>query len=238
MASRANWFLRWAGRHRGWLLPFLSGGAIAVCAGTLLIMGAMSEAIDQLNWEAAVNSRPLVDVKPADPDTLLAMPTAARIAAAPEVHPVPAVDDADVYGEAQFIVHVILFSAVTIAALVAGVGVATLLAAWMDDQARTPIRYGRWRPRSFRAFVAEAGIVGLAGTLVGLAGARAMIPALNDLFIDHLGGVGLWLLTPRLTVAVGVFSTLLGCGAGLVPAWQLRRAAVVQALPAPERPEG
>ncbi len=87
---------------------------------------------------------------------------------------------------------------------------------------------GGSRGRIIRELVAEAGIIGLIGGLVGLGLGATVVVAANEL--GRAGGTVLFDLTPATAgFAVG-FSTILGMLAGIVPAWSAARLDPVSAL--------
>ena len=79
-----------------------------------------------------------------------------------------------------------------------------------------------------RQFVAESGVIGLTGGLLGLAAGGAITYALNAAGNDS--GTMLFLVTGRLALGSVVFATVLGVLSGLYPAWHAARLNPVQAL--------
>jgi putative ABC transport system permease protein len=87
---------------------------------------------------------------------------------------------------------------------------------------------GGSRGRIIRELVAEAGVIGFIGGLVGLGLGAAVVIAANEL--GRAGGTVLFDLTPATAAFAIGFSTILGMLAGIVPAWSAARLDPVSAL--------
>jgi len=79
-----------------------------------------------------------------------------------------------------------------------------------------------------RQFVAESGVIGLVGGLLGLGIGSAMAYAFNS--AGNASGTALFLVTTRLAVGSVSFALVLGVLSGLYPAWHAARLNPVQAL--------
>jgi putative ABC transport system permease protein len=87
---------------------------------------------------------------------------------------------------------------------------------------------GATRRQVIGRLLAEAAALGVAGSLLGLAVGTAAVAGLNAA-AEHLGAP-VFLMTPRLAVAAGVFPALLAAAAGLWPAWRAARLAPTEAI--------
>lgn len=79
-----------------------------------------------------------------------------------------------------------------------------------------------------KQFVAESGVIGLVGGLLGLALGTAIVYGLNA--AGNASGTDIFLVTSRLALASVAFATVLGIVSGLYPAWHAARLNPVHAL--------
>jgi putative ABC transport system permease protein len=87
---------------------------------------------------------------------------------------------------------------------------------------------GGTRRRIVRELVAEAGVIGLIGGLIGLALGAVVVVLANE--AGRAGGTVLFDLTPQTAAFAVGFSTILGMVAGIIPAWTAARLDPVSAL--------
>jgi putative ABC transport system permease protein len=87
---------------------------------------------------------------------------------------------------------------------------------------------GGSRGRIIRALVAEAGLIGLIGGLIGLGLGALVVVLANE--AGRAGGTILFDLTPGTAIFALAFSTILGMLAGVIPAWSAARLDPVAAL--------
>ena len=87
---------------------------------------------------------------------------------------------------------------------------------------------GGSRRRIIQDLVAEAGVIGLIGGVLGLGLGAAVVVLAND--AGRASGTVLFDLTPGTAAFALAFSTILGMAAGIVPAWSAARLDPVAAL--------
>jgi putative ABC transport system permease protein len=87
---------------------------------------------------------------------------------------------------------------------------------------------GGSRRRIIRELVAESGLIGILGGLIGLALGALVVFVANE--AGRASGTSLFDLTPGTAVFAVAFSTILGMLAGIVPAWNAARLDPVAAL--------
>ena len=87
---------------------------------------------------------------------------------------------------------------------------------------------GGSRRRIIRDLVAEAGVIGVIGGVLGLALGAIVVLLANE--AGRSSGTVLFDLTPGTALCAVAFSTILGMIAGIVPAWSAARLDPVQAL--------
>ena len=129
-----------------------------------------------------------------------------------------------------------IFTAVTvgvavISLVVGGLSVINTMAMSVAERTREiGIRraIGASRGRVVRELVAEAGVIGLIGGLVGLGLGTTVVVVANEL--GRASGTVLFDLTPTTAVFALGFSTVLGMVAGIIPAWSAARLDPVSAL--------
>ena len=87
---------------------------------------------------------------------------------------------------------------------------------------------GGSRRRIVRELVAEAGVIGLLGGLIGLGLGAAVVVLVNE--AGRSSGTVLFDLTAQTAAFAVGFSTILGMVAGIIPAWTAARLDPVSAL--------
>ena len=151
-----------------------------------------------------------------------------------------AVDNAATMTDAEFeetvggttaIFNAIIIGVAAISLIVGGLSVINTMAMSVAERTREigiKRAIGGSRGRIIRELVAEAGVIGLIGGLIGLGLGAIVVVLANE--AGRSGGTVLFDLTP-LTAAFAVgFSTILGMLAGIVPAWSAARLDPVSAL--------
>ena len=138
--------------------------------------------------------------------------------------------DAEV-GSATAIFNAIIIGVAAISLVVGGLSVINTMAMAVAERTREigiKRAIGGSRGRIVRELVAEAGLIGLIGGLLGL-GLGALLVVLANEAGRESGNV-LFDLTPGTALFAVAFSTLLGMLAGVIPAWSAARLDPVQAL--------
>jgi putative ABC transport system permease protein len=138
---------------------------------------------------------------------------------------------ASVVGSGTAIFNGIIIGIAAISLVVGGLSVINTMAMSVAERTREigikrAIGGPRWR--IVRELVAEAGMIGLIGGLIGLALGAAVVVLAND--AGRASGTILFDLTPRTALFSVGFSTILGMVAGIVPAWSAARLDPVTAL--------
>jgi putative ABC transport system permease protein len=134
-------------------------------------------------------------------------------------------------GATTAIFNAIIIGVAAISLIVGGLSVINTMAMSVAERTREigiKRAIGGSRGRIIRELVAEAGVIGLIGGLLGLGLGAVVVVLANEM--GRSGGTVLFHLTP-LTAAFAVgFSTILGMLAGIVPAWSAARLDPVSAL--------
>jgi putative ABC transport system permease protein len=134
-------------------------------------------------------------------------------------------------GSTTAIFNAIIIGVALISLVVGGLSVINTMAMTVTERTREigiKRAIGASRRRIIRDLVAEAGVIGLVGGLMGLAlGAIAVVIA-NE--VGRSSGTVLFDLTPGTAISAVAFSTFLGILAGVVPAWNAARLDPVVAL--------
>jgi putative ABC transport system permease protein len=134
-------------------------------------------------------------------------------------------------GATTMIFNAIIIGVAAISLIVGGLSVINTMAMSVAERTREigiKRAIGASRRRVVRELVAEAGVIGLLGGLIGLALGALVVVVANE--ATRAGGTILFDLTP-LTAAFAVgFSTILGMLAGIIPAWSAARLDPVSAL--------
>jgi putative ABC transport system permease protein len=134
-------------------------------------------------------------------------------------------------GATTLIFNAIIIGVAAISLIVGGLSVINTMAMSVAERTREigiKRAIGGSRGRIIRELVAEAGVIGLIGGLIGLGLGAIVVVLANE--VGRSGGTVLFNLTP-LTAAFAVgFSTILGMLAGIIPAWSAARLDPVSAL--------
>ncbi|MBA3478530.1 MAG: FtsX-like permease family protein, partial [Lautropia sp.] len=134
-------------------------------------------------------------------------------------------------GATTAIFNAIIIGVAAISLIVGGLSVINTMAMSVAERTREigiKRAIGGSRGRIIRELVAEAGVIGLIGGLIGLGLGAIVVVLANE--AGRSGGTVLFDLTP-LTAAFAVgFSTILGMLAGIIPAWSAARLDPVSAL--------
>ena len=134
-------------------------------------------------------------------------------------------------GSATAIFNAIIIGVAVISLVVGGLSVINTMAMSVAERTREigiKRAIGGSRGRIIRELVAEAGLIGLFGGLIGLALGAIVVVLANEAGRDS--GTILFELTWGTAIFAVAFSTILGILAGLIPAWSAARLDPVEAL--------
>ena len=134
-------------------------------------------------------------------------------------------------GASTAIFNAIIIGVAVISLVVGGLSVINTMAMSVAERTREiGIRraIGGSRGRIIRALVAEAGLIGLIGGLIGLGLGALVVVLANE--AGRAGGTVLFDLTAETALFAVAFSTILGMLAGVIPAWSAARLDPVAAL--------
>jgi putative ABC transport system permease protein len=134
-------------------------------------------------------------------------------------------------GASTAIFNAIIIGVAVISLVVGGLSVINTMAMSVAERTREiGIRraIGGSRGRIIRALVAEAGLIGLIGGLIGLGLGALVVVLANE--AGRAGGSVLFDLTAETALFAVGFSTILGMLAGVIPAWSAARLDPVAAL--------
>jgi putative ABC transport system permease protein len=134
-------------------------------------------------------------------------------------------------GSSTAIFNAIIIGVAVISLVVGGLSVINTMAMSVAERTREigiKRAIGGSRGRIVRALVAEAGLIGLIGGLIGLGLGAVVVILANE--AGRASGTVLFDLTPATAVFALAFSTILGMLAGVVPAWSAARLDPVAAL--------
>jgi putative ABC transport system permease protein len=137
----------------------------------------------------------------------------------------------EVIGSSTAIFNAIIIGVAAISLVVGGLSVINTMAMSVAERTREiGIRraIGGSRGRIVRALVAEAGLIGLIGGLIGLGLGAVVVVLANE--AGRASGTVLFDLTPETAIFAVAFSTILGMLAGIIPAWSAARLDPVSAL--------
>ena len=149
----------------------------------------------------------------------------------PRLRAVTSDDFDEEFGSTVAIFNAIILSVALISIVVGGLSVINTMTMSVAERTREigiKRAIGASRGVIMRELVAEAGLMGFIGGLVGLGLAAVVVYAAND--VGRTSGTVLFLLTPALGAMGVAFSTALGALAGLLPAWNAARLDPVEAL--------
>jgi putative ABC transport system permease protein len=145
-----------------------------------------------------------------------------------------ALTDADfqeLIGSSSVIFNAIIIGVAAISLVVGGLSVINTMAMSVAERTREigiKRAIGGQRRRIIRELVAEAGLIGLIGGLLGLGLGALVVVLVNE--AGRSGGTVLFDLTPGTALFAVGFSTILGMLAGIIPAWSAARLDPVSAL--------
>jgi putative ABC transport system permease protein len=134
-------------------------------------------------------------------------------------------------GASTAIFNAIIIGVAIISLVVGGLSVINTMAMSVAERTREigiKRAIGGSRGRIIRALVAEAGLIGLIGGLIGLGLGALVVVLANE--AGRAGGTVLFDLTPQTAIFAVAFSTILGMLAGVIPAWSAARLDPVAAL--------
>jgi putative ABC transport system permease protein len=134
-------------------------------------------------------------------------------------------------GSTTLIFNAIIIGVAVISLVVGGLSVINTMAMSVTERTREigiKRAIGGSRRRIIRELVAEAGVIGVIGGVLGLALGALVVLLANE--AGRSSGTVLFDLTPGTALFAVAFSTVLGMVAGIVPAWSAARLDPVQAL--------
>jgi putative ABC transport system permease protein len=134
-------------------------------------------------------------------------------------------------GTTTAIFNAIIVGVAAISLIVGGLSVINTMAMSVAERTREigiKRAIGGSRSRIVRELVAEAGVIGLLGGLIGLALGAVVVVLANE--AGRAGGTVLFDLTPQTAAFAVGFSAILGMVAGIIPAWSAARLDPVSAL--------
>jgi putative ABC transport system permease protein len=137
----------------------------------------------------------------------------------------------EVIGSSTAIFNAIIIGVAVISLVVGGLSVINTMAMSVAERTREigiKRAIGGPRGRIIRELVAEAGLIGLIGGLLGLTLGALVVVLAND--AGRASGTVLFDLTPGTAFFALAFSTILGMLAGIIPAWSAARLDPVSAL--------
>ncbi len=134
-------------------------------------------------------------------------------------------------GGTTAIFNAIIIGVAAISLIVGGLSVINTMAMSVAERTREigiKRAIGGSRGRIIRELVAEAGVIGLIGGLIGLGLGAVVVVLAND--AGRSGGTILFDLTVNTALFAVAFSTILGMIAGIIPSWSAARLDPVSAL--------
>jgi putative ABC transport system permease protein len=216
----------------GTLQPTLSSpdtnGFIPLSTAQALYLGDLPPLVaESLQADELANQIVVFPEVGADPTTV----AAAIEAALENSATMTGAEFSETVGATTVIFNAIIIGVAAISLIVGGLSVINTMAMSVAERTREiGIRraIGGSRRRIVRELVAEAGVIGLLGGLIGLGLGAAVVVLVNE--AGRSSGTVLFDLTAQ-TAAFSVgFSTILGMVAGIIPAWTAARLDPVSAL--------
>ena len=216
----------------GTLQPTLSSpdtnGFIPLSTAQALYLGDLPPLVaESLQADELANQIVVFPEVGADPTTV----AAAIEAAVENSATMTGVEFSETVGATTVIFNAIIIGVAAISLIVGGLSVINTMAMSVAERTREiGIRraIGGSRRRIVRELVAEAGVIGLLGGLIGLGLGAAVIVLVNE--AGRSSGTVLFDLTAQTAAFAVGFSTILGMVAGIIPAWTAARLDPVSAL--------
>lgn len=216
----------------GTLQPTLSSpdtnGFIPLSTAQALYLGDLPPLVaESLQADELANQIVVFPDVGADPTTV----AAAIEAAVENSATMTGAEFSETVGATTVIFNAIIIGVAAISLIVGGLSVINTMAMSVAERTREiGIRraIGGSRRRIVRELVAEAGVIGLLGGLIGLGLGAAVVVLVNE--AGRSSGTVLFDLTAQTAAFAVGFSTILGMVAGIIPAWTAARLDPVSAL--------
>ena len=216
----------------GTLQPTLSSpdtnGFIPLSTAQALYLGDLPPLVaESLQADELANQIVVFPEVGADPTTV----AAAIEAAVENSATMTGAEFSETVGATTVIFNAIIIGVAAISLIVGGLSVINTMAMSVAERTREiGIRraIGGSRRRIVRELVAEAGVIGLMGGLIGLGLGAAVVVLVNE--AGRSSGTVLFDLTAQTAAFAVGFSTILGMVAGIIPAWTAARLDPVSAL--------
>jgi len=216
----------------GTLQPTLSSpdtnGFIPLSTAQALYLGDLPPLVaESLQADELANQIVVFPEVGADPTTV----AAAIEAAVENSATMTGAEFSETVGATTVIFNAIIIGVAAISLIVGGLSVINTMAMSVAERTREiGIRraIGGSRRRIVRELVAEAGVIGLLGGLIGLGLGAAVVVLVNE--AGRSNGTVLFDLTAQTAAFAVGFSTILGMVAGIIPAWTAARLDPVSAL--------
>jgi len=216
----------------GTLQPTLSSpdtnGFIPLSTAQALYLGDLPPLVaESLHADELANQIVVFPDVGADPTTV----AAAIQAAVANSATMTGAEFSETVGATTVIFNAIIIGVAAISLIVGGLSVINTMAMSVAERTREiGIRraIGGSRRRIVRELVAEAGVIGLLGGLIGLGLGAAVVVLVNE--AGRSSGTVLFDLTAQTAAFAVGFSTILGMVAGIIPAWTAARLDPVSAL--------
>ena len=216
----------------GTLQPTLStpdtDGFIPLSTAQALYLGDLPPLVaESLQADELANQIVVFPEVGADPTTV----AAAIEAAVENSATMTGAEFSETVGATTVIFNAIIIGVAAISLIVGGLSVINTMAMSVAERTREiGIRraIGGSRRRIVRELVAEAGVIGLLGGLIGLGLGAAVVVLVNE--AGRSSGTVLFDLTAQTAAFAVGFSTILGMVAGIIPAWTAARLDPVSAL--------
>lgn len=216
----------------GTLQPTLSSpdtnGFIPLSTAQALYLGDLPPLVaESLQADELANQIVVFPEVGADPTTV----AAAIEAAVENSATMTRAEFSETVGATTVIFNAIIIGVAAISLIVGGLSVINTMAMSVAERTREiGIRraIGGSRRRIVRELVAEAGVIGLLGGLIGLGLGAAVVVLVNE--AGRSSGTVLFDLTAQTAAFAVGFSTILGMVAGIIPAWTAARLDPVSAL--------